>query len=71
MPPPSNSNSLLIYMHWCFALDVRYHGIGIADSCELPFGCWELSLDPLEGQPVLLTTNPSLLPLSIATKKVS
>ena len=32
-------------------------------SCELPCGCWELNLDPLEEQPVLLTTEPSLQPL--------
>ena len=29
-------------------------------SYELPCGCWELNLGPLEEQPVLLTTEPSL-----------
>ena len=32
----------------------------ITDSCELPYGCWELSSEPLEEQPVLLTAEPSL-----------
>jgi hypothetical protein len=31
--------------------------------CELPCGCWELNLDPLEEQPVFLTTEPTLWPL--------
>lgn len=35
---------------------------GVTDSCELPCECWELNLDPLEEQPVLLTTKPSLQP---------
>ena len=32
------------------------------DSCELPYGCWDLNPDPLEEQSVLLTTKPSLQP---------
>jgi hypothetical protein len=32
----------------------------IADGCEPPCGCWELNSGPLEEQPVLLTTEPSL-----------
>lgn len=32
------------------------------DGCELPRGCWELSLGPLEEQLVLLTNEPSLQP---------
>ena len=32
------------------------------DSCELPRGCWELNLGPLEEQSVLLTPEPSLQP---------
>jgi hypothetical protein len=35
-------------------------GTGVPDSCELPCGFWELNLDPLEEQPVLLTAEPSL-----------
>jgi hypothetical protein len=32
------------------------------DGCEPPCGCWELNSGPLEEQPVLLTTEPSLQP---------
>ena len=32
----------------------------ITDDCESPCGCWELNSGPLEEQPVLLTTEPSL-----------
>jgi hypothetical protein len=41
---------------------VRSPETGVTDSCELPCWCWELNLDPLEEQPVLLTTEPSLQP---------
>ena len=34
-------------------------GTGITNSCELPWGCWELKLGPLEEQPVFLTTESS------------
>jgi hypothetical protein len=42
-----------------------YEGVGspetgLTDSWELPCGCWELNLSPLEEQPVLLTAEPSL-----------
>ena len=30
------------------------------DGCEPPCGCWELNSEPLEVQPVLLTSEPSL-----------
>ena len=33
-------------------------------SCELPCGCWELNLGPLEEQSVLLTTESSHQPLT-------
>jgi hypothetical protein len=32
----------------------------ITDGCEPPCGWWELNSGPLEEQPVLLTTEPSL-----------
>ena len=35
-------------------------GTGVVDDRELPCGCWESNLEPLEEQPVLLTTEPSL-----------
>ena len=31
------------------------------ESCELPCGCWELNLGPLEEQLELFTTEPSLI----------
>jgi hypothetical protein len=34
----------------------------ITDGCEPPCGCWDLNSGPLEDQPVLLTTEPSLQP---------
>ena len=34
----------------------------MTDGCEPPCGCWELNVGPLEEQPVLLTTEPSLQP---------
>ena len=36
----------------------------IADGCEPLRGCWELNSGPLEEQPVLLTTEPSLQPFT-------
>ena len=38
----------------------------ITDGCVPPCGCWELNSGPLEGQPVLLTTEPSLQPSSFS-----
>lgn len=40
---------------------VRFPGTGIADSCKLPHGCWDLNSGLLEEQLVLLTTELSLL----------
>ena len=37
-------------------------GPGVRDSCRLLCGCWELNPGPMEEQPVLLTTEPSLQP---------
>ena len=34
--------------------------MGITESCELPYACWEANLDFLEEQPELLTTEPAL-----------
>jgi hypothetical protein len=52
---------------------VKVSDIGVTNSCKLPCGCWELNPGPLEEQPVLLTTEPSLQPeatFSIPTKIV-
>ena len=54
-----------IYMHGCFACmceGVGSPGTGVTGSCEPPCGRWELNLDPLEEQSVLLTAEPSLQP---------
>ena len=40
----------------------RFPETAVTDTCELPCGCWELSPGPLDQQPVLLTTEPSLQP---------
>lgn len=37
-------------------------GTGITNSSVLSCGCWELNPVPLEEQPVLSTTKPSLQP---------
>jgi len=38
------------------AEDIR----SLTDGCEPPSDCWELNSAPMEGQPVFLTTEPSL-----------
>lgn len=40
--------------------DVRSRGTIVSDGCELPCGGWELKLGPLEEQPVLFISEPSL-----------
>lgn len=35
-------------------------GAGIIDGCELPYGCWELKLGPLQEQEVHVTAELSL-----------
>ena len=35
---------------------------GVTEGCELPCGCSELNLGPLEEQPVLLTDKPTFYP---------
>ena len=32
----------------------------ITDDCEPSCGCWKLNSGPLQEQPILLTTEPSL-----------
>lgn len=38
---------------------------GVTDSCKQPCGSWELNVGPLEEQPMLLTAEPSLKPLTL------
>jgi hypothetical protein len=51
-----------VFTCMCVGEAVGSPGTGVTDRCELPCGCWELSPGPLEEQPVLLTTEPSLQP---------
>lgn len=37
-------------------------GAGVKVGCEPQFGCWELNLDNLKRQRVLLTAGPSISP---------
>ena len=39
---------------------IRSPGTGATGAGEIACGCWELNLDPLEGRPVLLTTELTL-----------
>jgi hypothetical protein len=39
---------------------IRFPEPGVIDGCVLPRGCWELNPGPLEEQPVLSVTQPSL-----------
>ena len=45
-------------------------GTGVTDSCELPCKRWELNPGPLE-QSVLLSTEPSLQPLTSLLKAMA
>ena len=47
-------------LHASLCEGVGSPGTGVTDSCELPYGDWELTLGPLEKQLVPLTTEPSL-----------
>ena len=58
-----------VFLHVCLHDGIGSAGIGIADSCELPSGFWELNPGPLEEQPVLLTVEPSLQCLPVILKK--
>ena len=40
---------------------VREPGTGLTGGCDLPCGCWELNMGPLEEQSVFLTNEPSEL----------
>ena len=38
----------------------------ITDGCEPPCSCWELNSGPVEEQPMLLTSEPSLQQLGFS-----
>jgi len=52
----------VFYLHICLCEGVGSLGTGVMDSCELLCGCWELNLESLKEQFVLLTIEPSLQP---------
>jgi hypothetical protein len=54
-----------LQMHQKRALDP------ITGGCDPPWSCWELNSGPLEGQPVLLTPEPSLQPCKLFLKVTS
>ena len=41
-------------------IEIRSPGTGVTDGHKLPSGFWELNQNPLEEQPVLLTTEPPI-----------
>jgi hypothetical protein len=53
---------LVFCLHVCLCESVGAPETGVTKSCDLPCGCWELNLGPLEELPVLSTTEPSLQP---------
>jgi hypothetical protein len=59
---------------WCFihlCEGVKSSGTGITNSWELPCGCWELNLGPLEEQLMLLTPEVAqLYNLRLAHKRL-
>ena len=50
------------YVHHMHAWGVGSRGTGVTDTSEPSCGCWILNPGPLEEQPVLLSTEPSLQP---------
>ena len=54
-------------MYVCLCEDVWSPRTEVTDSCEAPSGCWELKWDPLEEQPVLLTSEPSSQSLAMVS----
>jgi hypothetical protein len=60
-----------VCMYVCLCEAVRSPGTGVTDSCELPCGYWELNPVCPEEQTVILTTEPSLQPLTLKILKNS
>lgn len=61
--------SACLYVYHMFALcerrseeGITFPGNGVTGGCEMNCWCWELNLDPLQEQLVLLTTKQSLQP---------
>lgn len=63
-----NACFLCMHVYACPVLQKPEEGLRSSetpavDGCQLRCGCWELNLDPLQKQQVLLTTEPSPWPL--------
>lgn len=54
------------YVHHMHAWGVGSRGTGVTDTSEPSCGCWILNPGPLEEQPVLLSTEPSLQALILS-----
>ena len=74
--------NLCFYVHRCLPLFISVHrcclqspenssGTGTSNGCEPPCGCRSLNSGPVEEQPVLLTSEPSLLPCQYSLFKPS
>lgn len=62
------------YPHICLVpVEVRegisFSEMGITDTCELPYGCWEPNLGSLQKQQVLLTMSNFSVPYTYFLKK--
>ena len=55
-------SALVFCLHMCLCEGARSSWTRVTNSCELPYGCWELNLGPLEEQPVLFLIELSLQP---------
>ena len=55
-----NFMCVCVFLHVCLCEGAGSTGTGVTDSCELPYGWWELNPGHLVEHPVLLTTDPSL-----------
>jgi hypothetical protein len=49
---------------WGLKGGIRSPGTRVTDDFEAPYGFWDSNQGPLEEQPVLITTEPSLQPPS-------
>jgi len=55
--------TMCVQCPWGPEKDIRSLGTVATDNCEPPYGLWDLNLDLLKEQPVLVTTAQSLQPV--------
>ena len=60
-----------MYLFYVYEYTVAVFRHTIRGHCEPPCGYWELNLGPQEGQPALLTIEPSLQPLGTSFKNTT